>query len=98
MMFSTKALRPGMVTQDPVRDAKGMVLLPGGVPLTDSHIQQFLQRGVSAVSVESNETEEERSARQGLERERIMEMFGEKGATAELEQLRRLLMERTDAA
>lgn len=98
MMFSTKALRPGMVTQDPVRDSKGMVLLPGGVALTDAHIQQFLQRGISAVSVESNETEEERAARQVVERERIVELFGEKGATAELEQLRRLLWERTDAA
>ncbi|MBK8803865.1 MAG: hypothetical protein IPN71_17810 [Fibrobacteres bacterium] len=98
MMFSTKALRPGMTTQDPVRDSKGMVLLPGGVTLTDSHIQQFFQRGISVVSVESNESEEDRAARQGLEKERILELFGETGATPQLEQLRRLLMERTDAA
>ncbi len=86
-----------MVTQDPVLDAKGMVLLPAGVPLQESHIQQFLQRGVSAISVESNETEEERAERQVRERERIVDLFGETGASAELEQLRRLLWERTDA-
>lgn len=88
-----------MVTQDPVRDSKGMVLLPGGVTLSDSHIHQFMQRGISAVSVESNETEEERLERLAQEKTRIMELFGTTGSSSpELEQLRRLLLERTDAA
>ena len=98
MMFSTKTLRAGMVTQDPVRDPKGMVLLPAGVSLTDSHIQQFIQRGISAISVESNESEEERASRMERERERLLALFGPSGATPELEQLRRLLVERLDAA
>lgn len=97
MIYSTKSLRPGLVVQDPVRDAKGMILLPSGVVLTESHIAQLLQRGVPAISVASQENEEEMLARITRERERIASVFGETGATAELEQLRRLLMEKTDA-
>lgn len=97
MIYSTKSLRPGLVVQDPVRDAKGMILLPAGVLLTDSHIAQLLQRGVPAISVAAQENEEEMLARVTREREQIASIFGETGATAELEQLRRLLMEKTDA-
>jgi hypothetical protein len=97
MIYSTKSLRPGLVVQDPVRDAKGMILLPAGVLLTDSHIAQLLQRGVPAISVAAQENEEEMLARLARERERIASIFGETGATPELEQLRRLLMEKTDA-
>jgi len=97
MIYSTKSLRPGLVVQDPVRDAKGMILLPAGVSLTDSHIAQLLQRGVPAISVAAQENEEEMLARVTREREQIVSLFGEKGATVELEQLRRLMMEKTDA-
>jgi len=97
MMYSTKSLSAGMALQDAVRDAKGQVLLPAGVVLGESHIAQLLQRGVSAVSVSVNETEEEREARTGKERARVLELFGESGRTEELEQLRRLIVERVDA-
>jgi hypothetical protein len=96
MMYSCKSLRPGMELQDPVRDTKGQVLLPAGVVLGDSHIAQLLQRGIAAVSVAVNETEEERELRIGKEKERVLELFGETGETAELEQLRRLILERVD--
>lgn len=97
MIYSTKSLRPGLTIQDPVRDSKGMVLLPAGAVLTDSQIAQLLQRGVPAVSVTSQENEDEMLVRVERERESIRSMFGESGATPELEQLRRLLMERIDA-
>lgn len=97
MIYSSKSLRPGLVVQDPVRDAKGMILLPAGISLTESHIAQLLQRGVPAISVAAQEDEEEMLARVAREREQIAAIFGETGATAELEQLRRLLMEKTDA-
>lgn len=97
MIYSTKSLRPGLAVQDAVRDAKGMVLLPAGVVLTESHISQLLQRGVPAISVATQENEEEMLARVTRERERIASIFGETGATRELEQLRRLLMEKTHA-
>jgi D-aminopeptidase len=98
MMYSTKALRAGMTLQDAVRDAKGQILLPAGVVLGDNSIAQLLQRGVPAVSVVAVESEEERSARIGREAARVLELFGEFGATAELEQMRRLVLERTDAS
>jgi len=97
MMYSTKAVRPGMVLQDPVRDSKGQVLLPAGTELTEIHIAQFLQRGIAAVSVSVAETEEEHAARVEKEKSRILELFGEVGPTPEAEQLRRLILERTDA-
>jgi len=96
MMYSTKSIRPGMVLQDPVRDARGQVLLPAGTEISESHISQFLQRGVAAVSVAVAETEEERGARVEKERNRIADLFGETGDTPEAEQLRRLILERTD--
>ena len=97
MMYSSKSLRPGMELQDPVRDAKGQVLLPAGVVLGENHIAQLLQRGIAAVSIAANETEEERELRTGKEKERVLELFGETGETAELEQLRKLILERVDA-
>ncbi len=97
MIYSTKSLRPGLVVQDPVRDAKGMILLPSGVELTDSLIAQLLQRGIPAISVTAQENEEEMLERVARERERIASVFGETGATPELEQLRRLLLEKTYA-
>lgn len=97
MIYSTKSLRPGLTVQDPVRDAKGMILLPAGVMLNESHIAQLLQRGIPAISIASQENEEEMLARVGKEKEAILAMFGEAGATPELDQLRRLLMERIDA-
>ncbi len=97
MIFSTKSLRPGLVIQDPVRDAKGLVLLPAGATLTEGTISQLLQRGVPAVSVASQEKEEDMLARVDGERAQVFSNFGSAGATVELEQLRRLLMERLDA-
>lgn len=97
MMYSTKALRPGMELQDPVRDSKGQVLLPAGVVLSESHISQLLQRGIPAVSVTSSESEEERTARLEAERTRILDLFGPEDSTPELSQLRRLVLERVDA-
>lgn len=97
MIYSTKSLRSGLTVQDPVRDAKGMVLLPAGVVLNDSHIAQLLQRGIPAISIASQENEEEMLARVAKEREHLVAMFGQVGATPELEQLRRLLTERIDA-
>ena len=97
MMYSTKSARPGMILQDPVRDAKGQILLPAGVALGESHIAQLLQRGVAAVSVAVAETEEDRAERVGKETAWVLNLFGEVGATPELEQLRKLLLERADA-
>jgi hypothetical protein len=85
-----------MVLQDPVRDSKGQVLLPAGTELQDSHISQFQQRGIQTVSVAVQETEAEREVRVAAEKQRILELFGEKGETPEMEQLRRLVLERTD--
>lgn len=87
-----------MTLQDAVRDAKGQILLPAGVVLGDNSIAQLQQRGVPAVSVVAVESEEERLARIGREAARVLELFGESGATAELEQMRRLVLERTDAS
>lgn len=97
MIYSSKSLHPGLIVQDPVRDSKGMVLLPSGVVLSESHISQILQRGIPAVSVTSQEGEEEMLERVEREKESLLAMFGQTGATPELEQLRRLLMERIDA-
>jgi hypothetical protein len=97
MMYQTKSLRPGMTTQDPVRDAKGQILLPAGVSLGVSHIAQLLQRGISAVSVAAEETEEERMTRVGKETAWILNLFSDTEDSAELDQLRKLLLERTDA-
>ena len=97
MIYSTKSLRPGLIVQDAVRDSKGMVLLPAGVALTESHIAQLLQRGVPAIAVAIQENEEDMLVRVAKEKEHILAMFGEVGATPELEQLRRLLVEKIDA-
>lgn len=97
MMYSTKALRPGMVLQDPVRDPRGQVLLPAGMELKDVHIAQLLQRGIAAAAVCAQETEEEREERVARERERVARLFGEAELGADLEQLRRLVLERIDA-
>lgn len=86
-----------MILQDPVRDAKGQVLLPAGVSLGDSHIAQLLQRGITAVSIAAEETEEERMTRVGKETAWILNLFGETDDSEELAQLRKLLLERTDA-
>lgn len=96
-MYSTKSVRPGMILQDPVRDAKGQILLLAGISLEETHIAQLLQRGIAAVSVTTEETEEERVLRIGRETAWIQDLFGEVGASPELEQLRKLLLERTDA-
>ena len=87
-----------MALLDPVRDSKGQILLPAGVELVEGHIAQLLQRGINAVSVAVLETEEERKERFGKEKEWILGLFGEVGESTELEQLRRLLLEHTDAS
>jgi hypothetical protein len=97
MMYSTKSLRPGMAVRDTIRDAKGQVLLPAGVLLGDSQIAQLLQRGIAAVSIAVEETEEGREARLAARKAQILELFGETGETPELEQLRRMVLENADA-
>ena len=98
MMYSSSALRPGMVLQEPVRDANGQVLLPAAMVLQASHISQLQQRGIQAVSVEVEETQEEREERVARERSRILELFGEQGASPEAEQLRVAVLELIDGA
>jgi len=97
MMYSTKSLRPGMILQDSVRDSKGQILLPAGVVLGETSVAQLLQRGIAAVSVAAEETEEERMLRVAKETAWILNLFGESADSAELDQLRKLLLERTDA-
>ncbi|HXP89608.1 MAG TPA: hypothetical protein VN931_01650 [Fibrobacteria bacterium] len=97
MMYSTKSLRPGMAVRDTIRDAKGQVLVPAGVLLGDGQIAQLLQRGIPAVSIAVEESEEARDARVVARRTEILELFGETGETPELEQLRRMVLETSDA-
>gem|GEM_PF-1250183 len=97
MMYSARSLRPGMAVRDSVRDAKGQVLLPVGVLLDEASIAQLLQRGIAAVSIAVEETEEARTARILARKAQILDLFGETGETPELEQLRRLVLETADA-
>jgi len=86
-----------MAVRDSVRDAKGQVLLPVGVLLDEASIAQLLQRGIAAVSIAVEETEEARTARILARKAQILDLFGETGETPELEQLRRLVLETADA-
>ena len=86
-----------MSVRDTIRDAIGQVLLPAGVLLGDSQIAQLLQRGIPAVSIAVEESEEAREARVVARKAQILELFGETGETPELEQLRRIVLEFADA-
>lgn len=69
--------RAGMVLADDVRDAKGMVLLPGGATLTDMALTSLGRRGIEtlAVLVPLELSEVEIAARQAQLAQRLDWLF-----------------------
>ncbi|QJW45400.1 HD domain-containing protein [bacterium BFN5] len=55
--LSIADLQPGMLPAQTIYDAKGMILIARGIPLTESYIKRLIKFNIQVVTIQDTETE-----------------------------------------
>lgn len=69
------AIQPGAVLAEAVADARGTVLLPAGLTLTDAHLSSLRRRDIATLSVSHPPDPAELTRRREKIRERVLYLF-----------------------
>lgn len=68
-------IQPGAILAEPVADARGTVLLPAGLTLTEAHLNSLRRRDIAALNVAMPPDPADLARQREQIRERVMYLF-----------------------